>query len=219
MKPLYAPPFKTVNIHPSALPKYRGSVPTLWALKNQDTETAVTFMLLDSRMDGGQILAQHTVHIISEDDSITLENKCDRVIQQNLVQDLLSYLHGHTVPVHQNESESSKTAKYYDYMSIDWQNGTAREIVNKINLYPHLWPLDCCHTSHNTRIIKIKKMQPFSSFIPQSVIAFNTPGRYGVVGNHLFVKTKDSFVSCRLFKDLTFKDSFYFFRNPHGKLG
>lgn len=47
-----------INIHPSLLPKYRGPVPTLWALLNNDKKTGVTLHYIDSGIDTGDIIAQ-----------------------------------------------------------------------------------------------------------------------------------------------------------------
>ncbi|MDR1997756.1 MAG: methionyl-tRNA formyltransferase [Candidatus Margulisbacteria bacterium] len=55
--------WKCVNLHPSLLPKYRGASPLQSALLNGDTETAVTTMLINSKMDAGDILLQEAIPI------------------------------------------------------------------------------------------------------------------------------------------------------------
>lgn len=55
---LQIPPMGVVNIHPSLLPKYRGSSPVVSAILNGEDTTGVTVMLLDEGMDTGPILAQ-----------------------------------------------------------------------------------------------------------------------------------------------------------------
>ncbi|KAF9986593.1 hypothetical protein BGZ65_007021 [Modicella reniformis] len=48
-----------INVHPSLLPKYRGSAPLQRAILNQDKTTGVTVQLLDpNEFDAGKILAQ-----------------------------------------------------------------------------------------------------------------------------------------------------------------
>src|SRR5260370_6194347 len=42
-----------LNIHPSLLPKYRGTTPVQSAILNGDSETGVTIIKLDSQMDHG----------------------------------------------------------------------------------------------------------------------------------------------------------------------
>ena len=52
-----------INLHPSALPKYRGCSPVPAAIINRDKETAVTIQTLGLKMDEGDILAQTRVEL------------------------------------------------------------------------------------------------------------------------------------------------------------
>ena len=47
-----------LNIHPSALPLYRGATPIQSALRDGRTETAVSIIAMDAGMDTGDLLAQ-----------------------------------------------------------------------------------------------------------------------------------------------------------------
>ncbi|MEI8339688.1 MAG: methionyl-tRNA formyltransferase [bacterium] len=60
---LNAPKFGELNIHPSLLPKYRGSCPIQTAILNDDKETGLTIMKLDHDMDHGPIVAQEKINI------------------------------------------------------------------------------------------------------------------------------------------------------------
>jgi methionyl-tRNA formyltransferase len=51
------PRYRSVNVHFSLLPKYRGAAPVQWAVLNGDAESGVTVIELDDRMDEGDILA------------------------------------------------------------------------------------------------------------------------------------------------------------------
>ena len=53
--------FGGINLHPSALPKYRGCTPVNAAILNGDTETAFTIQKISEKMDEGNILAQKKV--------------------------------------------------------------------------------------------------------------------------------------------------------------
>src|SRR3989338_7793433 len=50
-----------INVHPSLLPKYRGASPLQATILNGDSETGVTIMRIDEKMDHGPILAQETI--------------------------------------------------------------------------------------------------------------------------------------------------------------
>ncbi|MBE3125733.1 MAG: methionyl-tRNA formyltransferase [Acidobacteria bacterium] len=51
------PRHRSLNVHFSLLPKYRGAAPVQWAILNGDAESGVTIIELDDRMDEGDILA------------------------------------------------------------------------------------------------------------------------------------------------------------------
>ncbi len=148
---ILSPKFGSINIHPSKLPQYRGSLPTLWALKNNDCESAVTFMLLDKTMDGGRILSQHIFKIENTDNAIDLEYKIEKITASFLISDVISYLSGLLNPTIQNESLASKTDKYEKYRKISPQIEKGRDIENKVKLYPYLWPLDRCYLQLKNR--------------------------------------------------------------------
>lgn len=57
------PKYKTLNIHPSLLPQYRGASPLPTAMLEDTKRTGVTIMQLDSEMDHGPIVAQKEIVI------------------------------------------------------------------------------------------------------------------------------------------------------------
>ncbi|MBC8206057.1 MAG: methionyl-tRNA formyltransferase [Kiritimatiellaeota bacterium] len=63
----------SINLHPSLLPKYRGSSPIQWALANGDEVTGVTILYVSEKMDSGDIILQREVPIRPEDHAATLE--------------------------------------------------------------------------------------------------------------------------------------------------
>jgi methionyl-tRNA formyltransferase len=57
---LNLPRLGTLNVHPSALPRYRGPSPVLWAIRNGDPFLGVTVHRMNSQIDAGPVLAQVT---------------------------------------------------------------------------------------------------------------------------------------------------------------
>ena len=49
--------YKAINVHSSALPKYRGAAPINWAIINGESETGVSIITLAEKMDAGQVLS------------------------------------------------------------------------------------------------------------------------------------------------------------------
>lgn len=59
---IYRPKFKTLNVHPSLLPKLRGPAPIQYTILNDGTP-GVTIQRINERMDEGPIVAQKEVFI------------------------------------------------------------------------------------------------------------------------------------------------------------
>lgn len=72
---LDAPRWGCLNVHTSKLPKYRGMLPTFWALYHGDDELGVTVHTMAEEIDQGAIVRQTTVPIPADatlDDVIEL---------------------------------------------------------------------------------------------------------------------------------------------------
>jgi methionyl-tRNA formyltransferase len=69
------PIYKCINIHASLLPKYRGAAPINWALINGEEETGVTSIILQEKMDAGNIIMQKTIRIGPDETAGELENR------------------------------------------------------------------------------------------------------------------------------------------------
>ncbi|MDI6717785.1 MAG: methionyl-tRNA formyltransferase [Patescibacteria group bacterium] len=57
------PKFGIIGVHPSLLPKYRGSSPIQTAILDDEKETGVTLYFVDSKVDHGPIIAQKNLEI------------------------------------------------------------------------------------------------------------------------------------------------------------
>ena len=69
------PPKGTVNLHPSALPKYRGAAPLNWTIINGETETAITTMFIQKEIDAGNIIFQQKMAVLPDDTAGTLHDR------------------------------------------------------------------------------------------------------------------------------------------------
>ncbi|MBI5806673.1 methionyl-tRNA formyltransferase [candidate division TA06 bacterium] len=72
---LSIPKHGAVNLHPSLLPKYRGAAPINHALLHGDKVTGITSILMNSRMDAGDIILQETVAISNDENAGQLEER------------------------------------------------------------------------------------------------------------------------------------------------
>jgi len=64
-----------INVHASLLPKYRGAAPINWAITNGEKTTGVTTMMINERMDAGDILLQEITPIGPQETSADLHTR------------------------------------------------------------------------------------------------------------------------------------------------
>jgi methionyl-tRNA formyltransferase len=72
---LTIPKHGAVNLHPSLLPRYRGAAPINHALINGDKVTGISSIMMNERMDAGDIILQQEVPIGPEENAGELEQR------------------------------------------------------------------------------------------------------------------------------------------------
>ncbi|MEX3555694.1 MAG: formyltransferase [Burkholderia gladioli] len=72
------------NMHGSLLPKYRGRVPTNWAVLRGETETGATLHEMAAKPDAGAILGQTAVPILPDDTAAQVFDKVTVAAEQTL---------------------------------------------------------------------------------------------------------------------------------------
>jgi methionyl-tRNA formyltransferase len=82
------------NMHGSLLPKYRGRVPTNWAVINGETESGATLHEMLAKPDAGAILAQTPVPILPDDTAAQVFDKTVVAAEQTLWRVLPALLAG-----------------------------------------------------------------------------------------------------------------------------
>ena len=69
---LNTPPYGSINVHSSILPKYRGAAPINWAILNGDSVTGVTIMYMAKELDAGDVILCRETAIDPDEDAQTL---------------------------------------------------------------------------------------------------------------------------------------------------
>ena len=110
---LSIPRLGAIGVHPSLLPKYRGSSPIQSAILNGDEETGVSLYLMDDKMDHGQILSQRKLEFpISNFQFSILYQKLSELSADLLIETLPKFLNSEIKPLFQDESQSTYTKKF-----------------------------------------------------------------------------------------------------------
>lgn len=127
---LEIPKYGCINVHPSLLPKYRGSTPIQTAIINGDKTTGVTTMYMNEGLDSGDIILQEEIKI---EDNQTAGEVWDILAQigANLLVETLNQIENNTAPRKKQGEDYTITKMLDKSMSkIDWNNQTAVEIKN-----------------------------------------------------------------------------------------
>ena len=98
-----------INIHPSLLPKLRGSTPVETAILNGLEETGVSLMKLTAEMDAGPVYAQQTVPLSGSETKPELALKLLNEGCQLLLDHLDGILAGSLMPEPQDETAATYT--------------------------------------------------------------------------------------------------------------
>ena len=101
------PPFGTLNVHGSLLPKYRGSSPIQSCLLNGDEVTGVTIMRTVLKVDAGDILLKKEIRIEESDSAGTLFDKIAEIGASAIVEALDLVESGKAVYIPQDETQAT----------------------------------------------------------------------------------------------------------------
>jgi methionyl-tRNA formyltransferase len=92
--PLLGLPHGALNLHPSALPRFRGASPVPAVIAAGDAATAVSLMRMDAGLDTGPLIAQVAVPLTGRETSPDLEARLAEVAADLLDRSLAPWLDG-----------------------------------------------------------------------------------------------------------------------------
>ncbi len=177
---LEIPKIAPLNVHFSLLPKYRGAAPVQWAIVNGESETGVTIIRMNERMDAGDILLSEKVPISSEDTTPTLFQKLIPVGIKLMekAMEVLKRNEAKFIPQREEEATYAPIIKKEDGL-IDWKR-TSREIYNMIRGFQP-WP--SAYTYLRGKLIKI-----FKAYIKEEDSEGEIPGLISISKEELTVE-------------------------------
>ncbi|MDF7806598.1 methionyl-tRNA formyltransferase [Pontiellaceae bacterium B12219] len=148
---------EAINVHPSLLPKYRGSAPIQWAILNGDQETGVSIIYLAKKMDAGDILKQKRYPLGADETSETLHDKLAEVGAGLLLEAIDDIANGTVERTVQDESAVVEIRKFTkEDGAIDWSL-PAEVLRNRIRAFDP-WPGSFCKLP-NGDLLKIWKAE------------------------------------------------------------
>ena len=151
---LQLPPFGTINIHPSLLPKYRGAAPIQRAIMAGETETGITIIKLIKKMDAGPMLQQQIIPVTHDDTTKTLEPRLAKIGASLLITCVNNLAKGGITQQNQDESKATFAPRITkEDGQIQWAN-SAKQIHNQIRSL-HPWPHAYSHLN-DTRYLLLQ---------------------------------------------------------------
>ncbi len=136
---LNIPKIACLNIHGSILPNYRGAAPIHYAVMNGETETGVTLMYMNERMDEGDLLLVKKTPVGPEETTGEVHDRLAKLGAEGLLEALELLKRGRAPREPQNHRMASYAPSLKREQCFILWNAKAEEVVNKIRgLAP--WP-------------------------------------------------------------------------------
>lgn len=186
--------FGCINMHPSLLPKYRGSGPLRGPILNGDAETGVTVMQLVTAWDAGDILLQKSFPMDPKETTETLEKKCAVLGAQLMLEAVDGLAKGSIIAVPQDAQKATYLKQITKEAGQIHFTDSAVQIERQIRACIP-WP--SAYTSLEGKTFKIWEADALSKEEAQTLgePADVLPGAAALVNkNTLLIRTADGYL-------------------------
>ncbi|MGC8941268.1 MAG: methionyl-tRNA formyltransferase [Sulfurihydrogenibium sp.] len=191
------PKYKTINVHASLLPKYRGAAPIHRAIMDGEEETGVCIMEIVKELDAGDIYRCKKVKIEPNDDIITLHDKLAKEGAKLLIEVLDDIEEGKVEKTPQDNTKATYAKPIEkEEAKINWEK-PAKDIYNQIRALK-VWPKAYSNfRNQQVKILDAEVVECPKAVKPGEVVKSND--KEGII-----VATKEG---CILIKTLQFPNS------------
>jgi methionyl-tRNA formyltransferase len=101
------PKYGSINIHPSKLPLFRGATPIQSQILEGINSSAISFILVDAKMDHGPLLHQEPFEISNTDTNATLHDSMFQKSADVLTEVIENYISGKIKPIDQDHDNAT----------------------------------------------------------------------------------------------------------------
>lgn len=152
----------SVNLHPSLLPRWRGSTPIQSAILAGDTVTGVTIIRMDKGLDTGPIIAQQSVPIETAETHPELSARLARIGAELMAETLPLWIRGEieATPQDNERATLTHTLSKEDGL-LDWTQPASELAMRVRALQP--WP--GTYTYWEGRLLKILRARPVAEHV------------------------------------------------------
>ena len=126
-----------INIHGSILPNWRGAAPIQRSIINLDSETGISIMKIEEKLDSGPVSNMYKIKIDKNDNTKDISEKLSSLAAEKILENVEEILEGKAKFVAQDHSKATYAKKIdKNEGKINW-NDEAKIIIGKINgLFP-----------------------------------------------------------------------------------
>ncbi|MCF7793458.1 MAG: methionyl-tRNA formyltransferase [Candidatus Cloacimonetes bacterium] len=164
------PIFGCLNLHPSLLPKYRGSAPINFALFQGDEITGNTIFKIVAKMDAGPVYLQKKLEIRAEDCYTSLYKKLSKYGANDVLEVLEKLEKNEIEPIPQDHEKATFSHKLVkEDFWLDWDK-TAKKILNKVRGLAEIPGAVAGFRSNRVKIIEVEILNENSKEDPGSIL-------------------------------------------------
>ncbi len=129
----------SINIHPSLLPKYRGSSPLQFAILEGEKKTGISIQRIAAEIDSGNVLACEVMELDGSETTASLSEKVAQKVPSLLIKTLNRIVEGEIEEIVQDDAEATFTRLLTKEDGVvDWSEG-CQIIDSKIRAFIP-WP-------------------------------------------------------------------------------
>ncbi len=136
------PKYGCINVHPSMLPLLRGATPLQGAILQGLSETGITIMLMDEKMDHGPILAQLRLPLEEDETYVSLAEKTIDLGRTLLIDTIKKWVAATITPQVQDHTKATFTKllkKDTGKITPDMSVMQAQRMIRALLPWPGVW--------------------------------------------------------------------------------
>ncbi|MGL9760452.1 MAG: methionyl-tRNA formyltransferase [Symbiopectobacterium sp.] len=173
---LNIPRLGCINVHGSLLPRWRGAAPIQRSLWAGDTETGVTIIQMDTKLDTGDILHKLSCSITPQDTSASLYDRLAELGSQGLLATLASLAQGITTAEKQDDSLATYAEKLSkEEAKLDWSL-SAEQLERCVRAF-NSWPVSYITIDEQpVKVWKASALDASHSAQPGTIISADKQG-------------------------------------------
>lgn len=171
------PKYSSINVHASLLPKYRGGAPIQRAIMAGETETGISIIYMDEKMDSGDIISQKKIEITDLDTFETLHDKLSNLGAELLIETINKIKDNKITRTVQDESLVSYAKIITREDELINFHQSSKEVINQIRA---LNPYPGAYTLVDSKVLKLydTKNSKIKSNHPGLVSKMTSDGMY-----------------------------------------